>query len=122
MSIVATLETNVARGAELLDEKIPDWFLRVEPMQVEMEDDTEQDGLPCLLHHLYGDYSRGLIELDIECRAPEYGFTSVWVEGVENNTDLQFDTLTALWRDVIARKRTEWLIKQSTREEVRTSA
>lgn len=116
MSIVATLEANVARGAALLDEKVPDWFLRIEPAQVEIENCTT-----CVLGHLFGDYTEGLLELDIELQGGTHGFTSVHHADLHNTVDLQFEVLNTLWRDKIASRRCAWLVMQSEQKEVLTA-
>ena len=89
--MIETLHSyHVQSGAALLDDKMPDWYTRI---------DTERlnctDWLHCVLAQLYGTYLDGLWALYIYTpeRTIEYGFDA-----------LDGGDLTPLWLEEIARR------------------
>ena len=89
--MIETLHSyHVQSGAALLDDKMPDWYTRI---------DTERlnctDWLHCVLAQLYGTYLDGLWALYIYTpeRTIEYGFDA-----------LDEGDLTPLWLEEIARR------------------
>jgi hypothetical protein len=63
--------TNVRRGAELLDERLPGWRKAIDPDALDMS-----DGCDCILGAIFGDYDKGLdvLGLDPLREAQRYGF------------------------------------------------
>lgn len=91
------VETRVARGAALLDEKVPDWRTRVNPDTLHMSLNSA-----CVIGQLFGWYADGLRALEITGRvqATRYGFDLVGSE--EGTGALQdFPALTDAWRAVL---------------------
>ena len=113
MGQVRDLQTKVARGAAMLDDRVPWWFTRVQPARLALESCSQ-----CVLGHLYGDYGSGAYVLDLnsEDDAEAYGFT---VRGDPAQQALSWPVLTDAWREEIARRRlAAAMTPQPTRETV----
>lgn len=91
------MNENVLRGIQLLDEKIPDWRSKVNWDKLNM---TYTCG--CILGHLFGFYSDGLVELNLIDKDEDwyksgdgiyYGFDT---SGGSNN----YEALTQLWKEL----------------------
>jgi hypothetical protein len=95
-SVTAMLEQRVQRGAQLLDEKVPDWRSKIDVERLDISDFRD-----CILGQLFGSYRTGLREM---------GLASILV-GVDYGFDMNLDVvldinlraeLHELWRNEIA--------------------
>lgn len=89
------LKDYVSAGAELLDRKRPDWFLRVNLDKLDLG-----SGYECVLGQLYGAYASGVDRLELDWDADEptrLGFSAHGLPG----GDLNYPELTELWLDQI---------------------
>lgn len=106
VSAAATKEPpamRVARGAARLDERVPDWFRRVDLSKILMWDDGS-----CVLAQVCGSYHDGLASLYLHGTYGDdpnpgmsdagHGF-DIFYDGTENETT--FEQLTAAWHDEI---------------------
>jgi hypothetical protein len=111
---VRDLQDKVARGAAMLDERVPGWFTRVPPARLDLASCSR-----CVLGHLYEDYGRGMFELwpdDYDSDvAAAHGFT---VRGDLASQALSWPVLTDAWREEIAKRRLAAMTPQPTRETV----
>ena len=83
------MEENVLRGVALLDEKVPDWKLRVRGKSLDMESPYKD-----ILGWLFGSYHRGLGWLGLGSKdSVYYGFNPP-----EDSKQLYLD-LTQLWKE-----------------------
>ena len=92
---MTTLTDKVAKGAALLDNKVPGWRNRV---NAEILD--QSDGEKCVLGQLYGVYFRGIESLHIDIAdAADYGFnaTSGGVSWTKENREL-----TGIWKALLS--------------------
>ena len=90
MAYVGTARWGASRGAQLLDQRVPGWFDRIDPNRL----DIRYSGV-CVLGQLYGGYAIGCKQLGIGfCRAVGYGF-QVIILGSPNKA----------WRREIASRR-----------------
>lgn len=71
------------RGRDLLDEKVPKWFLRIRLPDFDFVNPTK-----CILAQLYGTYMKGLRALGILDRSVEYGFDGTCPENVDELHEL----------------------------------
>ena len=83
----------VAKGIQLLDEKVPGWHERIDLRDFDMS-----SGARCVLGQIYGTYEKGLCELEL------------WVgisHGFSSNRFVAMPTLTHLWTEEINKRREE---------------
>lgn len=98
------LGENVRRGAALLDERIPDWFSRIDLDRLDIS-----DGFSCVLGQVTGKhYSLGLVTVGLHTRdlpvfeeGPHHGFTVPF--NLELGQTVEgFRLLRELWTDEIS--------------------
>lgn len=89
----------VCRGAEVFDEKIPDWFNRIDIPSLRM-----QSLVTCCLGQLYGTYATGLEVLRLSAYdAQRHGF-------VAGNSGDEYEELKKHWIAAIkVRRRIYWM-------------
>lgn len=93
------LKKRVQRGADLLDRELPNWFNRIDTVELNQESASH-----CVLGQLYGDWTEGLNKVfgyrwDYK-DSFDYGFS---LSGSERwNT---FGALTRLWKKEILKRR-----------------
>ncbi len=95
--------TPVQRGAELLDRKVPGWYTRIRPGDLDLASRDQ-----CVLGQLFGDYYYGAFRVGVLVDANEHGFTilNTWrTRWLPWTLFKQFNVLTAEWRDEIAKRR-----------------
>ena len=84
-----TVTERVARGAALLDAKMPGWAARIDVEWLQLSSCTR-----CVLGHLFGEFSQACDLLGI--RGSEYGFDN------GPRDELFYELAPALWRKEIA--------------------
>jgi hypothetical protein len=91
----------VARGAALLNERVPGWRERLQLRRLHMED-CEQ----CVLGQIYGDYVMGLDALwpDLVMASEDstFGFDLVRPYPPSPSKEERYKVLAAAWREAIA--------------------
>lgn len=108
--------TAAQRGAKLLDRVRPDWYMQVQPGNLDLAD-TEQ----CVLGQLYGNYRIGVWHFTPRfLDTVLYGFNLnrnlTWYWPGKREGD--FSKLTEAWREEIAMRRVRALAGNVTKEEV----
>lgn len=85
------IPANVARGAALLDDRMPGWRDEIDTVRLNLGNSCD-----CVLGELLGDYDRGLKLLGLDHRgAVRHGF---FKQGRQT-----WDRLTAGWRRAVGR-------------------
>jgi hypothetical protein len=89
----------IVAGAELLDDRCPEWYSRIHLPSLNMADPDE-----CLLAQLYGDYCDGVNALSLAGDTDvHYGFFAT--PGSAEESDDQYAVLTRLWHELIQTRR-----------------
>lgn len=90
MTDMENMKIAVKRGSELLDEKLPDWYNRIDLENLRMVSVSW-----CILGQLYGTYMNGYAALGIRVdQGHHYGFELpklAW----------NYDQLTDMWKEAI---------------------
>lgn len=88
------------RGAALLDEASPDWFLVVNPSELDMA-----MCLDCVLGQVYRSFDSGLECLDL-CAEDAIGHGFDVADGLEpDDADEHYEILDRVWVDMITMRR-----------------
>jgi hypothetical protein len=88
----------VARGAQLLDEKVPGWERRIHVGTLDIATTTH-----CVLGQVFGSYGRGTALLGLQSRGGSYGFS--------RERPGEWNELNAEWRRFLAERQSEEVMR-----------
>lgn len=87
-----------ARGAAYFDEHEPGWFERIDAANLELSDPCG-----CIVGQLYGNFHSDVGRVGSLRDAHEFGL--ILEDESDEDAPSKWETLTAAWRDEIARRR-----------------
>lgn len=105
MAYIEEIKASVEKGAQLLDQKKPGWYLKIDIARLEMETCRR-----CVLGQLYGEYDVGLAHLHLPYNdydpGLQFGFSLLdpTDSHIASITDPRWNTLRSLWIEQITKR------------------